>query len=196
MNLYNSSHKQIQTCYPLLENIRAVISVILKPFKERMSSFLFPILTQEIFLSDALCCILMETTKRFHLPWAFLPVSVGYPDSCAEWWAMLFLRSLPFFPPPPPLLSTPNSWVALSWQDKCRVLTPFPLILLLPNGNILRLMKSFMIFSGYWLMQKVNEWRKCTLWTSWCVSGPWLRRTGSFLRLLGFPSNRLESQSS
>lgn len=123
----------------------------------------------------------METTKRFLLPCPFLPVSAGYPDSCAGWWVVLFLHSLPFSPPLPPRLSRANSWVALSWQNKQRVLILFPLILLLPNGNTLRLMKSFTILSGYWLMQRLNEWRKCAFWTSWCVSGPWLRRTGSFL---------------
>lgn len=123
-------------------------------------------------------------------------MSVGYPDSCAGWWVMLFLHSPPLFPPPPALLSRVKNWVTLSWQDKHGVLTPFPLILLLPKGNILRLMKSFMILSYFWLMQKVNEWRKCAFWTSWCLSGPRLREQALFLCFLGFSSNRLESQSS
>lgn len=105
---------------------------------------------------------------------------VSWVSSCAGWWVMLLLHSPPFFPSPPPLLSRANSWVAQSWQDKHGVLTPFPLVLLLPNGNTLRLMKSFMILSRYWLMQRVNEWTKCAFGTNWCVSGPWLRRTGSF----------------
>lgn len=105
---------------------------------------------------------------------------VSWVSSCAGWWVMLLLHSPPFFPSPPPLLSRANSWVALSWQDKHGVLTPFPLVLLLPNGNTLRLMKSFMILSRYWLMKRVNEWTKCAFGTNWCVSGPWLRRTGSF----------------
>lgn len=130
----------------------------------------------------------METTQRFHLPWAFLPVSAGYPDSSAGWWVVLFLHSPPSFSPPPPLLNRANSWVALSWQNNQMVLIPFPLILLL-------LME---IYLGWWSplwylvatdLCKVSSpwlataWKKCMFWTSWCVGGPWLRRTGSFLHV-------------
>lgn len=99
--------------------------------------------------------------------------------------AVLFLHSPPLFPTPSPLLGRAKSWIALFWQDKGRDVTTFPFILLVPNGNVLRMKKFFITLCDYWLSQKVNEYSECshTFWTRWCGSGSWLRQIGSFLHL-------------